>query len=97
MKTKQQASTQERNPVQKLQNTADFSGRDLYVGIDVHKQRWQVAVYHQGLVLSNISIESSSDLLVAHLRKLYPNAIFIAHIKPVLGVLHSAEIYGPLE
>ena len=76
MKTKQQPSAQERNPAQKVQNTADFSGRDLYVGIDVHKQRWQVAVYHQGLVLSNISIESSSDLLVAHLRKLYPNASF---------------------
>ena len=55
MKTKQQPSAQERNPAQKVQNTADFSGRDLYVGIDVHKQRWQVAVYHQGLVLSNIS------------------------------------------
>jgi hypothetical protein len=54
MKTKQQASAQERNLVQKLQNTADFSGRDLYVSIDVHKQRWQVAVYHQRLIFTHV-------------------------------------------
>lgn len=76
MKAKQQPSAHEWNPGKKVQNPADFSGRDLYVGIDVHKQRWQIAVFHQGLILSNVSIDANSDLLVKHLRKLYGNASF---------------------
>jgi transposase len=76
MKTKQQSSAPERNPGQKVQNLADFSGRDLFVGIDVHKQRWQVAVYYDGLILSNYNIAGSSEVLVEHLRKRYGEAQF---------------------
>jgi hypothetical protein len=53
MKTQQQSSAQKENPGIKVQNHGDFLGRDLYIGIDVHKDRWQVAVYHEGLILSN--------------------------------------------
>ena len=76
MKAKQHTSTQKGNPTQKLQNLTDFSGRNLYVGIDVHKQRWQVAVYYDGLILSNCSIEGSCDALIVHLRKRYGDAQF---------------------
>ncbi len=76
MKTKQQSSAPERNPVCKVQNLHDFSGRNLFVGIDVHKQRWQVAVYYEGLILSNTSIQASSETLVEHLRKRYGEAQF---------------------
>jgi transposase len=75
MKTKQ-SSVQERNPAQKVQNKADFTNRNLYVGIDVHKVRWQVAVYYEGLILSNTSIEGSSEALITHLRKHYGDARF---------------------
>ena len=76
MKTKQHTSAQGWNPTNKVQNVTDFSGRLLYVGIDVHKLRWQVAVYYDGLILSNCSIEGSSDALIVHLRKRYGDARF---------------------
>ena len=71
MKTKQQPSAQTGNPAIKLQNLVDFTGRKLYIGIDVHKVRWQVAVYYEGLILSNTSIEASTGALITHLRKRY--------------------------
>src|SRR5678815_3962896 len=76
MKTKQQSSAQTGNPTIKVQNLVDFTGRELFVGIDVHKVRWQVAVYYEGLILSNISIEGTSAALVQHLRKRYGEAHF---------------------
>ena len=76
MKTKQHTSAHGWNPTIKLQNQADFSGRNLFVGIDIHKQRWQVAVYYDSLILSNCSIEGSSDALVTHLHKRYGEAQF---------------------
>ena len=72
----QQSSTLKRNLTGKLQNPCDFSGRDLYVGIDVHKIRWQVAVSYEGLVLTNTSIEGNADALICHLRKRYGEASF---------------------
>jgi transposase len=76
MKTKQHTSAHERNLVQKVQNRSDFTNRKLYVGIDVHKMRWQVAVYYEGLILGNVSIEGSSEALIVHLRKHYGDALF---------------------
>lgn len=74
MKTKQSSAVVE--PITKLQKTIDFSNKDLYVGIDVHKLRWQIAVFLEGIVLSNVSIAASSDELIAYLRKHYGNAAF---------------------
>jgi len=74
MKTKQSSAVME--PASKVINTVDFSNRDLYVGIDVHKVKWQVAVYHDGLMLSNVSMNASSDGLITYLHKHYGNAPF---------------------
>jgi transposase len=71
-----QSSERKGNLDKKLQNHKDFSGRNLYVGIDVHKKRWQVAVLFDGLVLSNTSIDASSEGLIVHLRKFYQDACF---------------------
>lgn len=76
MKQRQPSSDREWNRTQKVQNKTDFTGRVLYVGIDVHKVRWQVAVYYDGLILSNTSIEGTSEALLAHLRKRYGDAQF---------------------
>ena len=62
-------SSLEWNPTIKLQNSVGFSGRKLFVGIDVHKQRWQVAVYYEGRILSNHKIEGSIDALIVHFLK----------------------------
>lgn len=54
----------------------DFSNEVLYVGIDVHKTRWQIAVFLDGVILGNVSIAASSDTLIQYLRKYYGNASF---------------------
>ena len=74
MKTKQSSAVVE--PAYKVANTLDFTNRQLFVGIDVHKQRWQVAVCLDGVMLSNVSIAASADMLITHLRKHYGNASF---------------------
>lgn len=76
MKTNQLTCAPKGNPSGKVQNKADFSAHDLYVGIDVHKQRWQVAVCCQGLILSNCSLEANPEVLTTHLRKHYGEAHF---------------------
>lgn len=76
MKQRQRSSDREWNLTEEVQPTTDFTNRTLFVGIDVHKVRWQVAVYYEGLVLSNTSIEASTEALITHLRKRYGEAHF---------------------
>jgi transposase len=49
----------------------DFTGKTIYVGIDVHKEDWQVCQFHAGLVLGNHRITGSSLELIDFLRKRY--------------------------
>lgn len=74
MKSQQNTAYQALSSNVKIPNRVDFSSKDLYVGIDVHKERWQVAVYHEGMILSNVSIESNTQRLISHLRKRYGDA-----------------------
>lgn len=74
MKTQQSSAVVE--PSGKLQNRIDFSSKNLYVGIDVHKLKWQVAVLFEGIVLSNVSMGASADGLIIYLRKHYGKADF---------------------
>ncbi|RYY81275.1 MAG: hypothetical protein EOO15_24610, partial [Chitinophagaceae bacterium] len=76
MKTNTKTSARVADPVSKVSRRQDFSNHDLYVGIDVHKKRWQVAVLAAGVCLGNISIEADSDLLIRHLRGRYGDAQF---------------------
>lgn len=76
MRTKQQTSESNGHSESKLLNHRDFSGMTLFVGIDVHKKRWQIAVYSQGLILSNVSIESNAQKLISYLHKHYGGAQF---------------------
>lgn len=74
MQTLQQASAHKAAPSVKLMKTGDFCQHHLYVGIDVHKKRWQVAVLCQGVVLGNVSMEANCDVLIRHLRGRYGEA-----------------------
>lgn len=76
MRTKQQSSEPKGRPDGKLQIQHDFSGKTLFVGIDIHKKSWQVAVFFHGLILSNVRIEGSADKLMAYFQKHYPGAEF---------------------
>ena len=52
----------------------DFTGKTIYIGIDVHKKDWQVGQFHAGLVLGNHRITGSSQELIDFLKKRYPGA-----------------------
>jgi transposase len=52
----------------------DFTGKTIFVGIDVHKKDWQVGQYHSGIVLGNHRITGSSQELIDFLKKRYPGA-----------------------
>lgn len=92
MKTKQSSAVVE--PITKVHNTLDFSNKVLYVGIDVHKKRWQAAVFLEGIILSNVSIAASADGLVAYLRKHYGNAAFHCVYECGPWALHCAGNCG---
>ena len=76
MKTIQKTSARVADSASKVGKAQDFSNHDLFVGIDVHKKRWQVAVLSDGLCLQNLSIEADADLLIRHLRGRYGAARF---------------------
>ena len=50
MKTQQSSAVVE--PNNKLLNVVDFSNKALFVGVDVHKKRWQLAVLFDCVILS---------------------------------------------
>jgi transposase len=52
----------------------DFTGKTIYVGIDVHKKDWQVGQFHAGLVLGNHRITGNSQELIDFLKKRYAGA-----------------------
>lgn len=54
----------------------DFSNTDFYIGIDVHKKSWKVAINLQGQFLRSFSMDSSPKLLAEHMHNNYPNGIY---------------------
>jgi transposase len=52
----------------------DFTGKTIFIGIDVHKNDWQVGQFHAGLVLGNHRITGTSEELIDFLKKRYPGA-----------------------
>jgi len=54
----------------------DFTGKLIYVGIDVHQKDYQVAKVHDGICLGNHRMAANSDLLIKHLLSHYPGAEF---------------------
>lgn len=73
MKQQASASTETQN---KGRDIIDYSGKLIYVGIDVHEKDYQVAKVLEGIVLGNHRMSSDSQMLVNHLRGHYPGAAF---------------------
>lgn len=71
MKQQTSATTETLN---KGKTMIDFTGKTIYVGIDVHKKDWQVGQFHGGLVLGNHRIEGKSKVLIDFLKKHYGGA-----------------------
>lgn len=72
---KQQTSAVIETPF-KGREIIDFTGKTIYVGIDVHQKDYQVAKVHEGICLGNHRMASSSEGLIRHLRSHYPGADF---------------------
>ena len=60
----------------KGKNIIDFTGKTLYVGIDVHHKDWQVATVHEDLCLGNHRMGANSRKLIEHLQRRYPGGKF---------------------
>ena len=56
----------------------DFNDTNLYIGIDVHKKNWEVAIRCNGIQLKRFNMEASVDHLAAFLNRTYPKANYIA-------------------
>src|ERR1700722_2254264 len=52
----------------------DFTGQDLYIGIDVHFRSWMVTIYSDEFELKTFSQEPSVEQLSGYLHKHYPGA-----------------------
>jgi len=72
---KQQTSATSETQV-KGKNIIDFTGKTIYVGIDVHLKDYQVAKVYEGICLGNHRMESNADKVIEHLHRHYPGAHF---------------------
>ena len=60
----------------KGRNIIDFTGKTIYVGVDVHQKDYQVAKVINGICLGNHRMKADSLELIEHLRSRYPGAAF---------------------
>ena len=73
MKQQTSATTETQN---KGRNFIDYSGKTLYVGIDVHQKDYQVAVVFESSCLNNHRMPASASKLIDYLHKHFPGASF---------------------
>lgn len=72
---KQQTSATTETQV-KGKNLIDFTGKTLYVGIDVHQKDYQVAIVYEGICLGNHRMGASGEKVIKHLQTQYRGASF---------------------
>jgi transposase len=60
----------------KSKEIIDFTGKTIYVGIDVHQKDYQVAKVYNGICLGNHRMAASAEVLIKHLQSHYPGAQF---------------------
>jgi transposase len=71
MKQQTSAATETSN---KGRTMIDFSGKTIFIGIDLHNKDWQVGQYYNGLILGNHRIGGNSKELIDFLKKRYAGA-----------------------
>jgi transposase len=52
----------------------DFSGQNIFVGLDVHKNSWKVNIRYKDMELKTFSQQPSVKTLTNHLKENYPSA-----------------------
>ena len=54
----------------------DFTGQNIYAGIDVHKNSWNVSIYSDDLYHKTISQPPSAEVLYGYLSKHFPRGTY---------------------
>lgn len=54
----------------------DFSGQELFIGIDVHKKNWSVVIYTDYLEVKRFTQAADPKLLADYLHRNFPQAIY---------------------
>jgi len=60
----------------KINKNIDFSNTHFFIGIDVHKKSWKVAICIEDYFIKPLSMDPSSKKLAEYMRKNYPNGIY---------------------
>ena len=60
----------------KALKVTDFTGQNIYVGIDTHLKSWTISIYSDEFELKTFTQPPEVGLLEKHLRTHYPNALF---------------------
>lgn len=59
-----------------LKKTADFSGENFYIGLDVHKKVWSVTVRTSNLEVAHFSQLPDPKVLLSYLNKRFPSGSY---------------------
>ena len=71
----------------------NFSGKNLYIGLDVHKKSWQVTILSQEMSLKTFNQPPSPDVLYNFLTTHYPNAkYYSAYEAGFCGYSHHRKL-----
>jgi transposase len=71
----------------------DFSGKNLYIGLDVHKKSWHVTILCQQMSLKSFSQPPTPEALYLFLNSNYPGANFYsAYEAGFCGYSHHREL-----
>jgi len=57
---------------------ADFSGQNIYVGLDVHRKSWQVSIYTDAMEHKTFKQPPDSQKLVKYLERVFPGGDYRA-------------------
>ena len=56
----------------------NFSGQTIYVGMDVHKESWNLGIYLNDIFVRNLHQKPNPKMMVDYLHKNFPGAIYKA-------------------
>ena len=57
---------------------ADFSGQNIYAGLDVHRKSWKVTIYTEAFEHKTFTQPPNPKKLVSYLERVFPNASYHA-------------------
>ena len=72
--------------------TLDFTGQNIYAGIDTHKKSWQVSIYSDELYHKTFNQPPHPEILYRYLCKHFPTGHITASMK--LGFVDFGSMIG---